>query len=920
MPLSLNEIKKRAVAFSKKWENETSEDAEAKSFWDDFFNVFGIDRKRVAVFEKQVNKLGNKQGYIDLFWKGKLMVEHKSKGKSLEKAFAQATDYFHGLTDDELPRYVLVCDFQQFRLYDLEKHTDHSFTLNKLIDNIRLFDFISGYTQHEVREQDPINIKAAEKMGLLHDKLKEIGYTGHQLELYLVRLVFCLFADDTGIFNTGIFYELLSERTKPDGSDLAGWLAQLFEVLNTPPENRLKNLDESLAAFQYVNGKLFEERLPTASFDSDMRRILIECCALDWSSISPAIFGSLFQSVMDEKARRNLGAHYTSEKNILKLIKPLFLDELYEEFNKVRTSAAQLDKFHAKLAGLRFIDPACGCGNFLIVAYRELRLLEIEVLRAKFKNQIATNIDMYININVDQFYGIEYEEFPAQIAQVAMWLIDHQMNQRVSEAFGEYFVRLPLRKSATIVHGNALRIEWQSLLQEGQQYNYILGNPPFLGYLYQNEEQKNDLKLVCSDIKSSGVLDYVTAWYILAAKYMAINSISGNKVRTKTAFVSTNSICQGEQVPILWKELFNSYSIKIHFAHRTFKWNNEARNNAAVHVIIVGFSNFNVEEKQLYSYNSTNDDPNLQLCKNINPYLIAGNDDIIESRTKPICLVPQMSKGSQPTDDGNLIINNEDELNELVSRNPNVRQYLRRYVGSREFINNIDRWCLWLLNINPSELKAMPDILARIEKVREFRANSTSASTRSYKLHHLFQQIHQPDSNYLIIPSVSSERREYIPIGFFTPDIVTSNLCLIIPNATLFHFGVLTSLMHMVWLRYTCGRLKSDYRYSATIVYNNFPWPENSSEKQMQAVEQAAQAVLDARAQFPDSSLADLYDPNTMPPALVKAHQQLDKAVDLCYRPQPFASETKRIEYLFELYDKYTADLFTQEKKPKKKK
>lgn len=916
MPLSLNEIKKRAVAFSKKWENETSEDAEAKSFWDEFFNVFGIDRKRVAVFEKQVNKLGNKQGYIDLFWKGKLMVEHKSKGKSLEKAFAQATDYFHGLTDDELPRYVLVCDFQQFRLYDLEKHTDHSFTLNKLVDNIRRFDFISGYTQHEVREQDPINIKAAEKMGLLHDKLKEIGYTGHQLELYLVRLVFCLFADDTGIFNTGIFYELLSERTKPDGSDLAGWLAQLFEVLNTPPEKRLTNLDESLAAFQYVNGKLFEERLPTASFDSDMRRILIECCALDWSAISPAIFGSLFQSVMDEKARRNLGAHYTSEKNILKLIKPLFLDELYEEFNKVKTSPAQLDKFHAKLAGLRFIDPACGCGNFLIVAYRELRMLEIEVLRAKFKTQIATNIDMYININVDQFYGIEYEEFPAQIAQVAMWLIDHQMNQQVSEAFGEYFVRLPLRKSATIVHGNALRIEWQSLLQEGQQYNYILGNPPFIGKKEQKPSQKDDMAFIFNGVKGAGVLDYVTAWYILAAKYMQQYNVGA--IKTKTAFVSTNSISQGEQVGILWAELFNKYHVKIHFAYRTFKWSNEAKGNAGVSVVIIGFANFNIATKVLFD--SYDDKVIVTDCSNINSYLVSGNDFFIENRKSPICSAPEINYGSFALDDGNYTLSKEEKDN-IVSANKLAEKFIKKFIGGRELLYSESRYCIWLEDALPQELSQLKLIIERVEAVRKWRESSDRITTKKLAdTPTLFAEIRQPKTNYLAFPTLSSENRKYIPIAFLTPDIIASNQVYIIPNATLLHFGVLTSTMHMAWIKCVSGRLESRYRYSSGIVYNNFPWPESPSDKQMQAVELAAQAVLDARAQYPDSSLADLYDPNTMPPALVKAHQQLDKAVDLCYRPQPFASETKRIEYLFELYDKYTADLFTQEKKPKKKK
>ncbi|MBZ0099763.1 MAG: hypothetical protein K8F30_11795 [Taibaiella sp.] len=960
MPLSLNEIKKRAVAFSKEWENETSEDAEAKSFWDGFFNVFGIPRRRVAMFEKQVEKLDHRQGYIDLLWKGKLLVEHKSKGKNLERAYKQARDYFPGLKDEELPRYILVCDFQDFRLYDLDEDKDYSFTLNKLVDNIRLFDFISGHVHHRIREQDPVNIKAAEMMGRLHDKLKEIGYTGHELELYLVRLVFCLFADDTNIFEQGIFYDLLDQRTKEDGSDLAGWLAQLFDVLDTPVEKRLRNLDENLAEFPYVNGKLFSERIRTASFDSEMRQMLIQSCALDWSAISPAIFGSLFQSVMNPEQRRNLGAHYTSEENILKLIKPLFLDELYDEFNKVKGNSAQLDRFHAKLAELRFLDPACGCGNFLIVAYRELRLLEIEILKTRFKNQIATNIDLYVLVNVDQFYGIEYEEFPAQIAQVAMWLIDHQMNRMVSDAFGDYYRRLPLTKSATIVQGNALRIDWQSLLikdssidihadkaniilQEPErtyktvnvyanevnfvkkgdvtpatplQYNYILGNPPFIGSKLMNEQQRAEVVSLFDKTSGAGVLDYVTAWYVLAAKYM--QRYNHGDTKTKSAFVSTNSISQGEQVGILWNELFNNYHVKIHFAHRTFKWSNEARGKAAVYVVIIGFANFDVSNRKIYYYEDVKGKHNQVLVKNINPYLVEGNEVVILRRQNPICNVPNMSFGNMPLDGGHLLLSDTEKVS-LLEQEPKAGKFIKRLIGAREFLNNENRWCLWLVEASPSELREMPHVLERVKAVKKFREGSIAPSTRKFAaMPTLFRDRQTPDT-YIVIPSVSSERRPYIPIGFFSKDVITTNLCLIIPEASYYHFGVLSSTMHMAWVRYTCGRLESRYRYSKDIVYNNYPWPENPSEKQKKTVEDAAQEVLDARAQYPDASLADLYDPNTMPPALVKAHQKLDKAVDLCYRPQPFPDETRRIEYLFDRYDKYTAGLFKEEKKKKKK-
>lgn len=918
MPLSLNEIKKRAVAFSKEWENESSEDAEAKSFWDGFFNIFGIPRRRVATFEQQVKKQDQKQGYIDLLWKGKLLIEHKSRGKDLERAYKQAKDYFPGLRDEELPRYILVCDFQNFRLYDLDENKDYSFTLAKLVDNVRLFDFISGHIHHRIREQDPVNIEAAEMMGKLHDKLKEAGYTGHQLELYLVRLVFCLFADDTNIFEQGIFYDLLDQKTKEDGSDLAGLLAVLFDTLNKPQDARLKTLDEALSAFPYVNGKLFEERLETASFDSEMRAMLLKSCALDWSAISPAIFGSLFQSVMDVNARRNLGAHYTSEENILKLIKPLFLDELYEEFNKVKNNSAQLDRFHAKIADLRFLDPACGCGNFLIVAYRELRLLEIELLKAKFKNQIATNIELYVLLNVDQFYGIEYEEFPAQIAQVAMWLIDHQMNQLVSAAFGEYYLRLPLIKSATIVNNNALRIDWQDLLPEGKQYNYILGNPPFIGHQWRNKEQMEDMHTIFDDSKRGGRLDYVTAWYLIAAQYMS--KYNSGESKTITAFVSTNSISQGEQVGILWSELFNRYRIKIHFAHRTFKWSNEAKGKAAVHVVIIGFSDFDIEEKELFTYDNLNGSPSCVKVRNINPYLTEGKDIFIESRNnKPIHGFPVMIKGSQPTDGGYLILD-EIEKSELIKSEPKSEKWIKKYLGAQEFINNNSRYCLWLVDIKPNELREMPLVLERIQKVKDNRLKSPTPSVKEYsKYPHLFTQLRQPDTEYLVVPEVSSINRDYIPIGFLSGDVICSNKLQVISNGTLYLFGMLQSIMHMCWTRYVCGRMKSDFSYSPS-VYHNFPFPENPREKQKEAVEDAAQGVLDARAQFPDASLADLYDPKTMPPVLVKAHQKLDKAVDLCYRPQPFPDETRRIEFLFELYDKYTAGLFKEEKKKGKKK
>ena len=937
MALSWNEIKTRATVFSKEWEDECSEDAEAKSFWDEFFNVFGISRRRVATFEQQVKKLDSKTGFIDLLWKGVILIEHKSRGKDLDKAYNQAKDYFPGLKDKELPRYILVSDFERFRLYDLDENTHHEFKLTDLIKNVQLFGFIAGYQKRIYKEQDPVNIEAAELMGKLHDKLKAIGYDGHHLELYLVRLLFCLFADDTSIFERDILHEYIELKTNEDGSDLALHISQLFTILNTPKDKRFKNIDESLDIFPYVNGKLFEEQLPVASFDGEMRKILIDCCLLDWGKISPAIFGSLFQSVMDSKARRNLGAHYTSEKNILKLIKPLFLDELYKEYAVAKESKLKLQKFHDKISKLRFLDPACGCGNFLIIAYRELRLLEIEIIKTlifkyeKLRVEVASNagidVGQLIKCDVDKFYGIEYEEFPAQIAQVAMWLMDHQMNQMITNTFGEYYTRLPLRKSATIVHGNALRTDWQSLIElmpwekEQARYHYILGNPPFIGKHLQNVEQKKDMENVFMGVNASGVMDYVAAWYIKAVQYMQVVNVIEEKdlPKTKTAFVSTNSIAQGEQVGVLWNELFNKYHGKIHFAHRTFKWGNEAKGNAAVHVVIIGFANYDINDKLIYEYDDIIGEPHELKVKNINPYLVEGNDDFVVARTTPICKVSQMFKGSQPTDGGNFLFT-DDEKNNFVKLEPLADKYIHPFISSYEYINGIKRWCLWLVNANPSELRNMPLVLEKIDGVKKMRLQSTKQATIKWAQQPtLFTENRQPDSNYILVPSHSSENRKYIPMGFMTEKDILNNSCFCIPRATLYEFGLLTSIMHMVWVANTCGRIKSDLRYSNTLNYNNFPWPKNPTSKQKVTIDKAAQAVLDARSNFPNSSLADLYDPNTMPPVLVKAHQALDKAVDLCYRSQPFINETKRIEFLFELYDNYTAGLFVKEKKSKKK-
>jgi hypothetical protein len=915
MALSWNEIKDRALSFSKEWEGTSSEEADAKPFLIDFFNVFGINQRKVGSFEHKVKKLNDADGYIDMLWKGQILIEMKSKGKNLDKAFTQAKDYIHGLKKHEEPKYILICDFHTFRLYDLEATEDGflEFNLSELVNHVQSFGFIAGYQKKIYKDEDPVNIKAAELMGKLHDRLKEIGYEGHPLEVYLVRILFCLFAEDTTIFEKQQFQNYIEERTSEDGSDLAAKIQELFQVLNTPLDKRFKNIDEQLNAFPYVNGKLFEEILPGAFFDTKMRQTLLDCCYLDWSKISPAIFGSMFQSVMNPIERRNLGAHYTSEKNILKLIKPLFLDELYSEFESIKTNKAKLNEFHIKLSKLKFLDPACGCGNFLVITYRELRLLEIEVLRAlNNKGQYVLDIRKIIWLDVDMMHGIEYEEFPARIAEVAMWLMDHQMNMRISNEFGHYYARLPLKKSAKIVHSSALIIDWESVIPK-HELNYIIGNPPFIGKKEQKPEQKLEMENVFHGVKGSGVLDYVCAWYLKASQYI-------QNTKIKVAYVSTNSIAQGEQVCLLWNLLFNKYQIKIHFAHRTFNWSNEAKSNAAVHCVIIGFASFDINNKLIFEYEDIKGEPHVIKVKNINPYLVEGKDITVENRKYPICKVPEIIYGSFALDDGQYTLS-EEEKNSIIQENKNSEKLIKPFIGGRELLHSEKRYCLWLIDANPKDLLSNSKIKTRIDSVKKWRSKSERSNTKKMAdTPTVFAEIRQPKTNYLAFPTVSSVNRKYIPIAFLSPEIIASNQLYILPNANVYYFGILTSLIHMSWVKYVAGRLKSDYRYSASIVYNNFPFPENPSEKQKEAIEKSAQKVLDTRSKYPESSLADLYNPLTMPPDLVKAHNELDKAVDASYSKQTFTSDAKRMEFLFELYEKYTGGLFGEEKKKGKKK
>ena len=926
--LSWNQIRVNATRFAEEWKDAHYERGETQSFYNEFFEVFGVRRRRVASFEEPVKKLGGKQGFIDLFWKGVLLVEHKSAGRKLEPAKTQALEYFPGLKESELPRYILLSDFQTFELHDLEESDSVAFTLADLPNHVEKFGFILGIEKRTFRDQDPVNIAASELMGELHDALQSAGYRGHDLERLLVRLLFCLFADDTGIFEPiGIFTDLISQRTKEDGSDMGLWLSQLFDVLNEPENTRQSNLEEDLCVFPYINGNLFAERLRIPAFTQQMRESLLKACDFNWDAISPAIFGALFQSVMDANQRHAQGAHYTTEKNILKVIEPLFLDDLRAEFQRIKERRdngrnAALETFHKRLGELHFFDPACGCGNFLIIAYREIRDLELDILREiypKNTRQMVMDIKSLIRVNVSQFYGIEIGEFPARIAEVALWMMDHIANNRVSLEFGEVFLRIPLTNSPHIHHADALETDWESVLP-ATKCDYLLGNPPFLGSKMQTLPQREQVRRIAGLGGSGGTLDYVTAWFLKGGEY-------ARNGKARIGFVSTNSITQGEQVGQLWPLLFSRYGLEISFAHSTFAWGSDARGMAHVHVVILGLTRQEDEPKtkRLFSYPNIQGDPVESGHSKLSPYLIdasklGDSHLVVRLENNPINGLPPLIIGSKPIDGGNLIFTSEERENFLISE-PISERFLHPYIGAEELINGGMRYILALQEATPAELRAMPRVLERLERVRQFREQSASPPTRVLAATPARYHVNViPQTPFLAIPKVSSERRAYIPIAYLEPPIIPSDLVFVLPNASLWLFGILTSRMHMAWLRIIGGKLKSDYRYSIGIVYNTFPLPSLTQENKTK-LDGLAEKVLEARRAFPDSSLADLYDNLTMPSELRKAHQALDIAVEKLYRAEPFLEDRERVEYLLTQYEAVTSPLLAlAQQKPKRKK
>lgn len=929
MTVALNKaaVLDRAYAFAKDYAEASYEMGQAQDFIRDFCDVFGFSHKRLVSFERRVKKLGGGSGRIDGFYPGKLLIEMKSRGQDLAAAFQQATDYLAGLTEAELPRYILVSDFAHLHLYDLQTKAEPlTHSLADFAKHIDAYLFLAGFEAQAQQAQIEVNEQAARQIAALHDAMREGGYTGADLERYMVRILFCLFADDTGIFEAnGALPRYLRQHTREDGTDLDGALQNLFDTLNRPADKRPKSLPDELRGFPYINGSVFAGQLERCYFNAQARALLIACAEqFDWSQISPAIFGSLFQAVIhhdDEglkaksSKRRALGAHYTSEANILRVIRPLFLDALTAEFRARQRSKAGLQALLHKLRGLTFLDPACGCGNFLVIAYRELRRLELDAVEALHaiaakSRTVSATLDAKefddIQCDVHQFHGIEIEASAAHIATVALWLTDHQENQRASRALGGNFNRLPLDKAAHIVCANALTTDWASVLPPGQ-CSYVIGNPPFIGKKEQSPAQKAAFQPVMGLVHGSGVLDFVAAWYIKATSYILRNQ------SVRAAFVSTNSITQGEQVSILWGWML-AQGIRIQFAHRTFQWSNDAKGVAAVHCVIVGFGTQDLPGKSIFQYADIRGEPLPVAARNINPYLVDADDALLPSRREPLGAAPEIKYGSFALDDGQFTLDAV-ARNELLIQDASAERFLRPFIGGEELINGTKRWCLWLKGANPTDIRSSAPILRRVEAVKQWRSSRDRETTRKLAATPtLFAEIRQPTTAYVGIPTVSSERRKFIPIAFLPHDVIASNQLYILANATLLHFGVLTSTMHNAWVRSVCGRLKSDYRYSAAIVYNNFPWPNfkpNQSQALVKpggtAIEIAAQAVLNARAQFPDASLADLYDPLAMPATLVKAHQALDRAVDAAYDYKGSPDDAARVAFLFGLYQQLTA-------------
>lgn len=903
-----SEIRASAVRFAKRFENASSERSEAQTFWNEFFEIFGIPRRLVGLYELAADRHSTgRVGRIDLFVANEMAVEHKSRGESLTKAMGQLIDY--DFPRAEMPWLLVVCDFARFRWHNLETGEFGEFLLEELVDNVELFWWIAGYARpdEDYSDEEAVNLKATALVTEIHDLLLESGYDSHSLREWLTRIVFCLFADDTGVWDHNLFTAWIAAKTAEDGSDLGDRLHTIFEVLDTPEDQRQTLLPSELQQLTYINGDIFSERLPVPACNQRIRDALLAACRFDWSAISPAIFGSMFQNVMTPVERRQLGAHYTSEENILRTIRPLFLDDLEEELAKA-DSRPQVNAFLEKLSKLTFFDPACGCGNFLVIAYREIRELEKRALRKRIhilstrqvgrsiavgKGQLALDVSISLRVRVDQFYGIEIEEWPARIARTALYLMDHLANREASAEFGEQVLRFPIPASPNILIADALEVDWNSLLPAAS-CDYCFGNPPFGGHRTRTRAQSGQLKRLFGSLYTK-TLDYVTGWYRVAQEY-------GNGADTRFAFVSTNSICQGEQVAPLWRPLLDT-GVSIDFAYQTFSWASEARGKAHVSVVIVGFSFSEASRPLLFEFPHPKAESTVRDVKNISPYLRDEKTVIVDRRSTPLSSqMPECKYGNLASDGGGLIV----EPDELPSDDPVAMKYIKRYFGSNELLKGIKRYAIWMPEgPEAGDLKASPFLRERLQRVKDFRdasgnVDSNNMASRPYS----FFRTPQPSTGYLGIPAQASETRRWYPVAYLQPDDIASNTLYTAVDPDGFLFGIISSGWLRAWLKGIGGALESRLRYAVKTVHNTFPLPDEIATAKRNAVIQAGRAVVAARA--PDVSLSDQYGVLGMAPALIRAHERLDDAVSSVMAPRKRRVDTdeEKLEIMLGMYER----------------
>ncbi len=893
-----------ATEFVQKWKGATEEKREAESFWNDFFrNLCGVEDTKTAGIEFQFpiksSSTGNKN-WIDIFWKNVALIEHKSAGEDLDKAEFQARGYWLSLPPGYRPKHIIISDFKRFRLIDVQINRVHEFSLEQLPQNIHRFQaLISGNRSQVAEEEISVDQQAAKLMANLYLELESHGYEGHETSIFLVRILFLLFGDDTGMWSKNTFLRLVM-GTKEDGSDVGSKLDVLFEVLDTPKESRPKDLEDVLKNLPYVNGGIFAEKISVIEFNRKMRVALVNVANYDWTNINPTIFGSLFQLIKTKEERHALGEHYTSEENINKIVYPLFLEDLQIRLAESWDSKKELKKLRQDLAKIRIFDPACGCGNFLVVAYKHLRQLELEIivriqtLEGK-ESDVGLDGTIGLSVSLNQFFGIEIEEWPAQVARVALFLTDHQENLKLERITGAAPSRFPIKDSATIVNSSALSLDWNEVVPITDN-TFVLGNPPFLGSLMLSESQKLEQRSIWKNNPKSGIIDFVANWYLLAAKY-----IRGTKARV--AFVSTNSIVQGEQTAILWNEL-NNYGVEIDFAHQTFAWENSSSGKAAVHCVIIGFSTTKQSKvKQLCTYEKASGEPTIHFVNQINSYLVDAPNVIIGTRQKPLGFaLPLMTYGSMPRDNGLLSKISEEEAAQIRESDPIAAKYLRPLIGATELLNGKPRFCLWLLDASPSDLRNSRVISERVKQVGDFRRASTASSTRSMaETAHLFAQIAQPKSNYIAVPRHSSSSRRYVPMAFKSSDVIASDALMTIPDANLFVFSVVMSSVFNVWLSAVSGRIKSDFRISQEITYNNFPLPK-CSFSEIENLSACGKAINVARDSFPGAKLSELYEVSSMQKVLLDAHKANDKAVLAVFGLKATATDNEILKKLFEKY------------------